>query len=67
LKVLLLKLDYKYREVLILYYFEWKSYDEIAQILETTKNTVWSWIKRAKDKLKEIVEKDPVLKQALEI
>ncbi len=61
------QLDFRYREVLILYYFEWKSYDEIADILGTTKNTVWSWIKRAKDKLKEIIEKDPILKQALEI
>jgi RNA polymerase sigma-70 factor (ECF subfamily) len=67
LENLLLRLDFKYREVLILYYFEWKSYDEIAEILGTTKNTVWSWIKRAKDKLKEIIEKDPILKQAIEI
>lgn len=67
LKILLGRLDYKYREVLILYYFDWKSYDEIAEILDTTKNTVWSWIKRAKDKLKEIIERDSVLKEAIEI
>lgn len=62
---LLSKLDEKNKEVLILYYFEWKSYDEIAEIYQTSKNTVWSWIKRTKDKLKEIVENNKKLKEAL--
>ena len=62
---LLSKLDEKNKEVLILYYFEWKSYDEIAEIYQTSKNTVWSWIKRTKDKLKEIVENNKQLKEAL--
>jgi len=62
---LLKKIWEKYREIIILYYFEWKSYDEIAEIYNTSKNTVWSWIKRTKDKLKEIVEQDKKLKEAL--
>jgi len=62
---LLNKLDYKYKEVLILYYFEEKSYEEIAVILGTQKNTVGSWIKRAKDSLYKIIQKDKILKEAL--
>ena len=65
LKTLLNRLEPKYKEVIILYYFEEKDYNEIAQIFWTTKNTVWSWLKRAKDKLKEIIEKDKKLKDAL--
>ena len=65
LELLTNKLDSKYKEVIILYYFEEKDYNEIAQILGTSKNTVGSWIKRAKDKLKEIIENDDLLKDAL--
>jgi len=65
LELLTNKLDNKYKEVIILYYFEQKDYSEIAQILGTSKNTVGSWIKRAKDKLKEIIENDDLLKDAL--
>ena len=65
LQALLWKLDGTKRELLILYYFEWKSYEEIAEIYNTNKNTVGSWINRIKKSLKEIVENDEKLKEAL--
>ena len=65
-EVLFSKLNIKYKQILILYYFEEKSYDEIAKIFWTNKNTVWSWINRAKNKLKNIIEQDKKLKQAIE-
>ena len=55
----------KYREAMILYYFEEKNYEEIATIMWSNKNTIWSLISRAKKKLREIVEKDDLLKDAL--
>ncbi len=45
------------REILELYYFEEKSYLEIADILEISINSVGPKIKRAKDKLKNIIKK----------
>jgi RNA polymerase sigma-70 factor (ECF subfamily) len=50
------KLELKYREVLILKYFEDKSYDEISDVLQTTVNNVGVMINRAKKKLKEVYE-----------
>lgn len=50
------KLELKYREVLILYYFEEKSYEEISDILKTTVGNVGIMIKRAKEKLKKLYE-----------
>jgi RNA polymerase sigma-70 factor (ECF subfamily) len=41
----------KYREILILFYFEEKSYEEIAEILHIPKNTVGTYIFRAKQNL----------------
>lgn len=52
------KLDSKYWEALYLYYYENKDYDEIADILGTNKNTVWTLIKRWKERLQLIIEKD---------
>lgn len=51
-KRLMGKLETKYREVVWLYYFEDKSYEEIADILETTVSNVGVRLKRAKDFLK---------------
>jgi len=51
------KLDLKYREVLVLKYFEDKSYEEISDILQTTVNNVGVMVNRAKKKLREIYEK----------
>lgn len=42
----------KYREVVILYFFEEKSYEEISDILKIPSSTVGVRLKRAKDKLK---------------
>ena len=45
----------KYREPLILFYFEQKSYEEISDILRVPKSTVGTLIRRGKDKLKELL------------
>lgn len=46
------KLPIKYKEVIILKYFEEKSYEEISDILRLPVNTVGTLINRAKGKLK---------------
>lgn len=46
------KLSPKYREPLVLYYFEEKGYKEIAEILHIPTSTVGVRIKRAKEKIK---------------
>ena len=46
-------LDLKYRDVLLLRFFEDKSYDEISDILELPAGTVAAYLHRAKAKLKE--------------
>ena len=45
------------REVLYLYFNDEKSYEEIANVIWSNKNTVWTIISRAKKKLKEIADK----------
>jgi len=50
------KMDLKNRELIDLYYFEEKSYTEIADILKTSVNNVGVMILRAKKKLKNIYE-----------
>jgi len=67
LQSILSQLENQYSEVLILYYFEEMKYDEIAEIIGSNKNTVGTLVRRAKQKVKEIVEKDGVLRDALEI
>lgn len=49
------KLDLKYKEPLILFYFEQKSYEEISDILRIPKNTVGVLISRGKKMLKGIL------------
>ncbi len=49
------QLDNKYREVIILYFFEEKSYKEIAEILNSSTNTVGTLISRAKKQLEKIL------------
>lgn len=51
------KLDPKYREPLILYYFEEMDYKEIAEILEVPISTVGVRLQRGKINLKKIVNK----------
>jgi len=48
------KLDLKYKEPLILYYFEELTYQEIADILQVPISTVGVRMKRAKEKIKSI-------------
>jgi len=55
LKKALANLNLKYRSVLILKYFEDKSYDEISDILKIPRNTVGTFINRGKKKLLEIL------------
>lgn len=47
------KLKPKYREVIVLRYFEEKSYDEISDIIKKPTGTVGTMINRAKKQLKE--------------
>lgn len=51
------KLGAKYKEILILNYFEDLSYEEISEILKIPISTVGTRIRRAKEKLKEIINK----------
>ena len=56
--VVLSELKPDYREVLILYYFEELSYVEIGDILKIPVSSVGTMIKRGKEKLKAILDKD---------
>lgn len=46
----------KYREPLLLYFFEQKTYEEIGDILRLSRNTVGTLIARGKNSLKKILE-----------
>ena len=48
----------KYREVLLLRYFEEKSYAEISDILKIPEGTVAVYLNRGKKDLKEILSKE---------
>lgn len=48
----ILKLKPKYREVIVLYYYEDFSVNDIATMLQTSENTVKTRLKRARDQLK---------------
>lgn len=54
----LLKLDKKYREVLLMYYWQEFAYKEIAQLLSLSINTVKTRLRRAKSKFKEILKNE---------
>ncbi len=56
LEIELSKLDSKYRDVLVLKYFEEMDYNEISEILHISSGTVGSLISRAKVKLKELID-----------
>jgi RNA polymerase sigma-70 factor (ECF subfamily) len=53
----LLNLKEKYREVIILFYFEEKSYKEISDILKKPENTVATLLSRAKKRLRDEINK----------
>jgi len=50
------KLKTKYREVIVLHYFEEKSYQEIAEILNTSTNSVGTLLRRGRMKLQDILK-----------
>jgi RNA polymerase sigma-70 factor, ECF subfamily len=54
------KLATKYREVLMLQYYENMKYEDIADVLQIPKSTVGVRCSRAKDKLKKICESEGV-------
>ena len=53
----ILELDQKYRDVLVLRYFEDRDYENISDILEIPKGSVATLIHRAKEKLKTKMQK----------
>lgn len=55
IKKILWEIDEKYKSLILLYYYEEKSYEEIAEILDIPINTVWTLLSRAKTKIKKIV------------
>lgn len=55
LKSALYEIEDKYREILYLYYFEQKSYQEIAEIVNSNKNSIWTLLSQWKKKLKNII------------
>ncbi|NLP50630.1 sigma-70 family RNA polymerase sigma factor [Bacillus sp. RO1] len=57
LSQLIQKLDYKYREVIILYYFNEMKISEIAMMLAIAESTVKTRLKRGRSRLKEMMEK----------
>jgi len=54
------RLGLRYREPIILYYFEAKSYEEISDILRVPVNTVGTLIHRGKDLLKKIMKSEKI-------
>jgi len=65
IKNLLNKLDNKYKDVVLLFYFEQKSYEEISYILKIKLAHVGVLLSRAKQKLKIHIEANPKLKETL--
>ena len=57
LENVLAKMDIKYREVLILKFFEFKDYNEISDIIKKPIGTVGTLINRAKKQFKDILIK----------
>ncbi len=55
IKKYLMKLEERYRSVLYLLYYEGKSYDEIAEIQQSNKNSIGTLVLQWKKKLKEII------------
>lgn len=51
-------LNQKYQDVIMLKYFEHKSYDEISDIIQKPPGTVATWISRAKKEIQNILKKN---------
>jgi len=52
------KVKLKYKEAILLFYFEGASYDDISDILRIPKNTVGTYISRGRKELKQILLKN---------
>jgi len=65
LKIVLSKLTKKSRELLLLYYFEYKNYEEIASIIKVKASGIWTMLSRAKKELQQHIESTPNLQNAL--
>ena len=50
------KLKPKYREVIVLHYFEEKSYEEIAEILDSSTNSVGTLLRRARLQMEKLLK-----------
>lgn len=55
------RLDDKYRDVLVLRYFEHLEYEDISDVLKIPVGTVGTWVARAKKQLKERLKDDKVI------
>lgn len=51
-----LRLSQKYRDVIYLFYYEEYSVKEISEILEKKEATILTWLRRARMKLKDVLE-----------
>ncbi len=60
LKKYLNMLEEKYREVIYLYYYEEKDYNEIAELMWSSKNSIWTLVFQAKKRLQSMMDKDNV-------
>jgi RNA polymerase sigma-70 factor (ECF subfamily) len=54
------KIDIKYKEVLVLKYFEQKDYNEISDILKKPVGTVGTLLSRAKQQLRQIITQESI-------
>lgn len=54
-------IDGRYRDVIVLRFFEEKSYDEISDILQIPAGTVATYLNRGKAKLKELLKKNKAI------
>lgn len=57
------QIEEKFRDVLYLYYYEGKSYDEIAEIIESNKNTVGTMISNGKKALREKIKDENIIRE----
>lgn len=57
------QIEERFRNVLYLYYFEEKSYDEIAEIMQSNKNSIWTMISNAKKILKEKIKDENIIRE----
>ena len=52
----ILKLPVKYKDVILLYYYQDMNQDEIAELLQTSASTISRRLKRAQEKLRDVLK-----------